>query len=204
MKKLCFYVMMILASALVLAVMPVDGEEGIYDSVIRLHVVAASDTAEDQALKLSVRDRLLTEYSARLGDAADFGEAEARVVSLCEEMTKTAKGVVEDAGYAYDVKVTYGKEVYPTREYGDLTFPSGTYRSLRVIIGDGEGQNWWCVLFPPLCLDIAKGSAPEDDSLAVGLTPGEHQIITGSADGGYRLKFKALELLEEIFSGGRK
>ena len=107
-------------------------------------------------------------------------------------------------GHSYTVKVDYGDEEYPTRDYGEYTFPAGHYRSLRVTIGEGEGQNWWCVLFPPLCLDIATDTVPNDDALQVGLSPGEQAIITDTGDGGYRVKLKTLELLEGVFSRRRK
>lgn len=198
MKKGIFYVFALLLIALIVAALPVSGEEKIYDDVIRLHVIAASDSEEDQALKLRVRDEILHAYSDRLGAAGSVPEAESEVLGLCDEIRALSEGVVQSAGYSYTVKVEYGNEEYPTREYGAYTFPSGEYRSLRVVIGDGEGQNWWCVLFPPLCLDIATESAPEDDALAVGLSPEEYEIITGAKDG-YRIKFKALEILEGVF-----
>lgn len=201
MKKGIIYVVALLLLSLALAAMPISGEEGIYDSVIRLHVLAASDSEEDQALKLLVRDEILKEYSARLGSAHNLAEADAEVRMLCEEIEAVASEVVRSKGYSYTVKVEYGEEEYPTREYEEYRFPAGRYRSLRVVIGEGEGQNWWCVLFPPLCLDMACEDAPQDDALAVGLSPEEYSIITGDpGDRGYRVRFKALELLEGMFS----
>ena len=200
MKKTVSYMIVLLFVSLVAAAMPTAGEEGIYDSVIRLHVIAATDSREDQDLKLSVRDEILATYSAALSAADGVEVAEAEVIGLCENIQRTAESVVRSAGYSYTVKVDYGEEEYPTREYGDYTFPAGHYRSLRITIGEGEGQNWWCVLFPPLCLDIATDSAPSDDALAVGLSPGEQAIIAGSDGSGYRVKLKTLELLEGVFS----
>ena len=204
MKKFVSYILVLLLVSLVVAALPTEGEEGIYDSVIRLHVIAATDSREDQDLKLSVRDEILMTYSAALSDAENIDAAEGDVIGLCGDIQKTAEDVVRAAGYSYTVKVDYGEEEYPTREYGEYTFPAGHYRSLRVTIGEGEGQNWWCVLFPPLCLDIATDTAPSDDALAVGLSPGEQAIITGGENGGYRVKLKTLELLEGVFSHRRK
>ena len=205
MKKGIIYVVALLILTLLLAAMPISGEEGIYDSVIRLHVLAASDSEEDQALKLGVRDEILREYGPLLGEARDLSEADAEVRALCEEIEGKAEAFVKSQGYAYTVKVEYGEEEYPTREYGEYRFPAGRYRSLRVVIGEGEGQNWWCVLFPPLCLDMACEDAPSDDALAVGLSPEEYAIIAGDPDdSGYRVRFKTLELLEGIFSRRRK
>lgn len=201
MKKTVLYILALLLGTLLVAALPISGEEEIYDGVIRLHILAESDSEQDQALKLAVRDAILREHSAALSGSGSVEEAEAEVLELCDAVRATAEGVIRDAGYSYTVNVVYGKEEYPTRAYGEYTLPSGTYRSLRVVIGEGEGQNWWCVLFPPLCLDMATESVPADDALSVGLSDGAVSIITGDAgDMGYRVRFKSLELLEGIFS----
>lgn len=201
MKKTVLYILALLLGTLLVAALPISGEEEIYDGVIRLHILAESDSEQDQALKLAVRDAILKEHSAALSASGSVEEAEAEVLGLCDAVRATAEGVIRDAGYSYTVNVVYGKEEYPTRAYGEYTLPSGTYRSLRVVIGEGEGQNWWCVLFPPLCLDMATESVPADDALSVGLSDGAVSIITGDAgDMGYRVRFKSLELLEGIFS----
>lgn len=202
MKRTVFYTVALLLATLIVAALPISGEEQLYEDVIRLHVLAASDSEEDQALKLAVRDELLATYSARLAEASDIETAEREIGMLCDEIERTAERVVREAGYAYSVKVEYGEEEYPRRVYGAYAFPAGSYRSLRVVIGEGGGANWWCVLFPPLCLDVATDTSPEDDALEVGLSREEYAIITGDS-GGYRIKFKALELLEGAF-GSRK
>ena len=205
MKKMTWYAIALLVCTLIVSVLPVHGEEEIYDHVIRLHVIAASDRREDQDLKLAVRDAILSVYSPVLSEAAGIEEADGKIATLCGDVERTAAEVVKDAGYTYTVKVEYGEEEYPTREYGDYRFPAGRYRSLRVVIGEGEGQNWWCVLFPPLCLDMATDTKEKDDAISVGLSPGEHDIIMGDADeGGYRVRFKTLELLEGMFGRRRK
>lgn len=201
MKRIVWYAFAVLFSVLLLSALPASGAETIYDSVIRLHVLASSDSEEDQALKLLVRDAILAEYSAQLSVAGDVESAEADVTRLCKEIEKTAAEVVAREGYSYTVTVSYGVEEYPTREYGDYRFPAGKYRSLRVVIGTGEGQNWWCVLYPPLCLELATESIPEDDALTVGLTSGEYGIISGNTDDrAYCIRFKTLEVLEGIFT----
>ena len=99
-----------------------------------------------------------------------------------------------------NVSAYFDREYYPERVYENTRFPSGNYISLRVIIGEGKGQNWWCVLFPPLCLSTSYGDKVEvDDSIPVGLTPEQYRVITKSDDVKYVLKFKMLELLEELF-----
>ena len=205
MKKTVIYMVAILLVSVFVAAMPISGEEEIYDGVIRLHILAASDDEADQELKLAVRDAILREHSAQLLDAENVDAAEAEVLALCDSVRDTAEGVIHAAGYAYTVNIDYGRESYPTRAYGDYTLPAGEYRSLQVIIGEGTGKNWWCVLFPPLCLDMATEDAPSDDALSVGLTDGAISIITGdSGDVGYRVRFKSLELLEGVFSRRRR
>ncbi len=200
MKKTVLYMIGLLFVGLMLAVFPVSGEEALYGEVIRLHVLAESDSEEDQALKLAVRDAVLEEYGPRLSEAGSVNEAGERVERLIEEIRQTAQTVVNQHGKTYTVSVEYGKEHYPEREYENYRFPAGEYLSLRIRIGSGEGKNWWCVLFPPLCLDMATES-PEDDALAVGLTPEEYRLIRGDSTGGYRIRFKILEMLDEAFTG---
>ncbi len=195
---------LVLFSCLLLAVgvifvLPAAGEEALYHDVIRLHVLAPSDREEDQQLKLLVRDEILAVYSDRLKEAGNIEDAALLTEGLLTEIRKTAEGVVKREGYSYPVSVSFGEERYPTRSYGAYDFPAGTYRSLKIVIGEGAGQNWWCVLFPPLCLNLSV-TAPADDSLAVGLTPEEYALISGG-EGGYRVKFKTLEVLEELFGG---
>ena len=178
------------------AFIPTAGEVEIYDSCVRLHVIANSDSKSDQELKLKVRDKLL-EYVAKY-DANDKKEAllllerdKATLVSLAKE--ETLKN-----GYDYDVKIEIGLENYPTKSYEDFSLPAGEYTSVRVIIGEGKGQNWWCVLYPPLCTSSAL---KYDDSscVDVGLTKEQYGLITGT-NGGYKVKFKLLEIAAEMVS----
>lgn len=199
MKKTLLYMFTLLLCALLLAALPVSGEEKIYESVVRLHVLANSDEEADQALKLAVRDEILKEYGPLLAKEDTIDGSAERIALLLPTIQKTAEEVVKREGYAYTVSCSFGEEKYPERQYGDYSFPAGTYLSLRISIGEGKGQNWWCVLFPPLCLDMAKGEALCDDALAVGLTADEYKLISGNKNGGYMLKFKALELLAGAF-----
>ena len=152
MKNLLSITVCIVFIFIILGALPIHGEEEVYDSVLRLHVLANSDSEEDQALKLVVRDAILKE-SAPLLENAETREDAARIISEnIDILTETAKRTVEQEGYDYDVTITLLEEEYPTKNYEALCFPSGNYLSLKVCIGDAEGQNWWCVLFPPLCL----------------------------------------------------
>ncbi len=199
MKRTLIYMISLLLCALLIAALPVSGEEKIYQSVVRLHVLANSDSEDDQALKLLVRDEILKEYGPLLAEEGAIEGSIEKIRELLPDIQKSAEEVIKREGYAYTVSCSFGEEEYPERQYGDYSFPAGTYLSLRISIGEGVGKNWWCVLFPPLCLDMAKGEVLEDDALAVGLTSEEYKLISGSKNGGYILKFKALEVLEGVF-----
>lgn len=141
-----------------------DGDS-VKNAVLRLHVIANSDTAQDQALKLQVRDALLKKSSVFA--AADSKQQAAQTVaSQLESLQRTAKRVVRQQGFDYDVAVSLEQSAFPTRTYGDVTLPAGDYDALRVVIGEGKGQNWWCVIFPPLCLPAASGGTALGDVLS--------------------------------------
>ena len=201
MKKILICVVCILLSALFIAAMPMEGEEKLYDNVIRLHVLANSDSEEDQALKLKVRDAILKEYSDVLSSAETIDTAKEKVEVLLSNIKDTATKTLAEEGCDYHVEVLLGEEYYPKREYDNFHFPAGNYISLRIVIGEGEGKNWWCVLFPPLCLSTAYGDSvvQNEESIPVGLSPEQYKIITKSDDVKYVVKFKVLEILEGIF-----
>ena len=190
-----FAVLMVLLSTLVIALMPTEAEAEIYDDTLRLHILANSDSEEDQELKLKVRDRLLTEYGEML-KGESIGEAVGIINGKISEIEEDVEEWIKEYGYSYDASVTLSREWYDTREYEDFTLPKGEYTSLRVIIGDGEGKNWWCVMFPPLCLDIASESAPADDGIS-SYTDEEIRLISGKK---YNIKFKILELISDTFA----
>ncbi len=192
----------VLILTLILSVIPINGEEGIYDGVIRLHVLANSDTAEDQALKLKVRDAII-EYAARkLEGCKTKEEAEAVFAASLSEIEAISRDVIADEGYSYSVTAMLGEEKYPTRDYGDISLPAGNYISLRVKIESGKGQNWWCVLFPPLCTSLAMGEKEASEELCIeaGLTPAQYRLITDTDNVRYKLKFKFLEVFSELFT----
>lgn len=180
-------------------ILPIHGEEKIYESVMRLHVLANSDSEEDQALKLKVRDELLSYITPLVIDASSREDAMAIIEAKMNDIEKIAQESVYKNGYDYKVDVTLTLEEYPTRNYETMSFPSGEYISLRVLIGEAEGQNWWCVLFPPLCLSAATEKAENEEAfIAVGLTSDQYKIITEASDAKYQLRFK---ILEAIYGG---
>lgn len=122
-----------------------------FDGIIRLHVIANSDSAEDQALKLKVRDEIIKEAS-NLKFNEDIQETRAYLRSHLKDMEDVAEKVIQKNGYDYDVSANLGVRWIPEKTYGNIYFPAGNYEALNITIGEGEGQNWWCVLFPPLCL----------------------------------------------------
>ena len=191
-------VTVIAAIALLLAgLLPVQGETEIYNKVVRLHVLANSDSEEDQAVKLAVRDAILNVTVPLLQDCQTQEDAIARLTENEATLRDVAKRVLRQEGFDYDaVNVTLGIESYPTRSYDQLCFPAGEYISMRVELGEGEGQNWWCCLFPPLCLGAATVSNEdaEDACISVGFTPSQYKIITESDKPVYRARFKILEL----------
>ncbi len=181
----------------IVSILPVSGEESIYTDVIRLHVIANSDTEEDQSLKLKVRDEVLAIVDSLCSDAVSKEEALEIIEENISYINTAAKQTIIDLGYDFDVETVIGIEKYPEREYDTFTLPAGEYCSLRVKIGEAAGKNWWCVLFPPMC--TAAASKQEDVFIEAGFTGEQYKIITETGNTKYKIKFKLLEWLEEIF-----
>ena len=201
-KKLLICTFIILAVALFAGLFPVHGEEEIYDTVVRLHVLANSDGEEDQALKLKVRDRVIELVSPAVEDCTTQSEAIAAIGSIMDKLELAAEDVVRAEGYDYDVSLLIGEEYYPTKNYETCAFPEGEYVSLRVCIGDAEGQNWWCCLFPPLCLSAASDTSAKNNEeafISVGLTGDQYKLITESDKPQYKVRFKILETVQRLF-----
>ena len=162
MKRLLVFCISFLLILAVCAVLPVHGEQDIYDSVIRLHVIANSDSEYDQRVKLLVRDSIL-ELDA-FADADTLEQAAASAMQNEQAFLESASDTLAECGAEYGCRVEWGTEYYPTRVYEGVTYPAGTYRSLRIVLGEGQGKNWWCVLSPPLC----TSKATAEDSLTLG------------------------------------
>ena len=192
MKQAFTGILSILAAMLIACVIPTEADAEIYSDTLRLHILAASDSDEDQALKLRVRDGILTEYSAQLSEVTDLEDARATLEARLPDIVATAERIVAEAGYDYTVTASLGEEWYDTRDYGELSLPRGVYTSLIIKIGKGQGRNWWCVMYPPMCLDLAT-DAPSDDWTS-GYTGEELSLISGK----YRVKFKLLELISDF------
>lgn len=139
--------------------------EDIADKLIRFHVIANSDSKEDQELKLKVRDRVIEELSIKLKDAKTLDEARNLLVQNIDFVNNVAKNVIIENNYNYDIKTTLSNENFPDKIYGDYVFPQGNYEAFRIVIGNGIGQNWWCVMFPPLCFVDETKSVVDSEKL---------------------------------------
>ncbi len=164
------------------------------DNLIRLHVVANSDSDEDQNLKLEVRDAVLNKVSSLLDGCADKGEAEKIISGNTEVLALCAEEVVRARGEGYPVTAAIKQEVFPTVKYDTFALPAGKYTSLRVIIGEGGGHNWWCVVFPPLCLAAAEDIESFEDS---GISAETLKVISDDSEE-YVVKFKLLEMFSKL------
>ena len=196
MKTIPYYAFVLLIASMMIAIFPTDAEAKIYEDTIRLHILANSDSDEDQGLKLEIRNRLLSKYGDILSSAGSLDEAMEITADLLTNIENDAEEWARELGFSYSVKVTLTTEWYETRDYEGFSLPCGYYASLRVIIGEGEGKNWWCVMYPPLCMEIATESAPSDDGL-IDYSKEELYLIKS---GKYNVKFKILEDLSRVFS----
>lgn len=199
MKNLLALSVAVILLFVILGALPIHGEDKIYDNVLRLHVLANSDSDEDQALKLKVRDAILESSSELFLRAESIDDAALTINANIDAISEVAQQVIIENGYDYPVSVTLTNEHYPTKSYESLSFPSGEYLSLKVMIGEAEGQNWWCVLFPPLCLSAATDKVVAEDAfISVGLTGEQYRIITDTDNTKYTVRFKILETIEEL------
>ena len=187
----------VLALTVAFSFLPVSGEENVYDSVVRLHVIANSDSEADQAHKLAVRDAVLELVSRELEGEDSVDGATGRIGSLLGEIERVSRETLDARGCSYAVRAEFGREVYPEREYEGYSLPGGEYVSLRVVIGAGDGRNWWCVLFPPIC----TGAAQRRDFIEAGLTSEGYNMITDVEKPRYKVKFRILEILSDVFGG---
>lgn len=190
----------LLLAALALTGLWLDGQQSqLAHKMVRLHVLANSDERDDQALKLQVRDAVLARAEPLLAQTAQVEEAAEVLAGNLEELTQAAQETIAREGYQYPVSVELEETWFPTRQYESFALPAGNYQALRVVIGEGGGRNWWCVVFPPLCL----ASASEDVAQTAqdsGMTAKEVALIADT-DEKYVIKFKAIELWEEFKHG---
>lgn len=170
---------------------------GLQDNIFRLHILANSDSEEDQALKLAVRDSVI-DYMKEINSGSKTKEETIKVVNEnLEEIKEIAENKIRELGFDYEVNLEIGNFNFPTKYYGNISLPAGNYDALKINIGEAQGQNWWCSLFPPLCfIDISSGYLEEEDKeiLEDNLSEEEFMLISSSSPD-VKLKFKILELL---------
>lgn len=196
-QKFLAVILTLCSLILLLGVLPVHGESEIYKSVLRLHVLANSDSEEDQALKLKVRDAVLVKSEELFADCKTREEAITITKQNLSVLESAAREVLLAESSTQSIRVELGEEEYPTRNYESFCFPAGEYLSLRIILGEGEGQNWWCVLYPPMCLSAASANTAQSNaSIAVGFTGEQYRVITETDSPTYRVRFKILEVVE--------
>ncbi len=169
----------------------------ISDSVFRLHVIANSDSIEDQNLKYKVRDNLIEYMNTLCANETEKSEVIKIAIEHQDEFKKIAEDTIKENGFDYTVKINIGNFEFPTKTYGDISFPAGYYDALRVEIGKAQGQNWWCVMFPPLCfIDVTSGVVPDEskEDLKENMNTEDYALISENNNNtGISFKFKLLE-----------
>lgn len=187
-----------------------DVQSSIEKKLIRFHVIANSDTTFDQALKLKVRDKVLEFIYPKLKDSKSIEESRKIIKNNDEAIQKVAQEVISKSGYDYDVVTMLSKEKFPVKTYGNITLPQGEYEAYRIIIGSGKGQNWWCVMFPPLCfIDVTKGEVSNKEtekSMKQVLSENEYKEVDNSKtvvpkkqNEQVIVKFKIVEIFHKVF-----
>lgn len=196
MKGLTVFTTLVLVVCALCSFMPLADEAEIYDNTVRLHVIANSDSEHDQSVKLCVRDAVLDTITDITSGCTNADEAEKAIAENISLICDIAKNTLESLGEQSNVSVTLSEEYYPTRDYEGFSLPAGTYSSLRIMIGEAAGQNWWCVLYPELCTNTAKTG---ETLVQTGFSKEQIDILTGGDEPKYRLKFKILEIFEKSF-----
>ena len=174
------------------------------NKLIRFHVIANSDSDEDQNLKLKVRDAVIAYLQPKLELSNSIEESESIIKSEYKELENISKNIVLENGYKYDISVGIDYSTFPTKQYSNVVLPAGEYKALRIIIGEGKGKNWWCVMFPPLCFVDEQSSIIDtetDKKLREILTEEEYELIAQNNKkqvNKVEVKFKIVEILQNI------
>lgn len=174
--------------------------EDIASSVFRLHVIANSDSTEDQNLKYIVRDKVIA-YMNEINTASNKLDVIELAKEHLDDFQAIAERTIQEEGYDYPVSVEIGNFYFPTKNYGDISLPAGDYDALRINIGDAKGQNWWCVMFPPLCfVNVTSGVVPEDSKnmMKQELSNESYHIISDTNSSEVKFKFKLIEWLQNV------
>ena len=173
----------------------------IQKSVFRLHVIANSDSNEDQDLKYKVRDAVINYMNNISANCSSKEEVINLAYKYQDEFKKIAEETIKENGYNYEVNISIGNFEFPTKTYGDISLPAGSYDALRIEIGESAGQNWWCVMFPPLCfVDVTSGIVPDDSKqlMKENLNDEEYSLISDNDNANFKFKFSLIEFFQNI------
>lgn len=180
--------------------------DDVKDVLIRFHVIANSDTEEDQNLKLKLRDKVIEYYYPLLNNSKSIEESRKIILDNKSKVEELARDFIKENGYSYSITSELSHENFPEKQYGNIVLPQGNYEAYRIIIGNGEGHNWWCVMFPPLCfIDVTKGEVEEDESkkeLDEVITeskqePSDEEKTLDDED--VEIDFKFIEVIKDLF-----
>ena len=201
-KRLIIVLLLLILFIFISAISYVSAvSNNIANGVFRLHVIANSDSPEDQNLKYIVRDELIKYMNTLAKDCTSKQEVIEIAQNNISNFENISKKTIQDNGFNYNVTVEIGNFDFPTKTYGDITLPAGTYDSLKIKIGKSEGQNWWCVMFPPLCfVDVTTGIVPEESKkeMKEAMPEEEYSLISNTNNSEVNFKFKLIEFFENI------
>lgn len=203
-KKMVWYILVSMNVVLLMALGMQYGkqcrlQQSIAEKVLRFHVLANSDSESDQALKLKVRDAVGAQMAEVLSDAESLAECEELVTANMDAIERTAERVIAQEGYTYTVDAFLQEVSFPVKTYGNYTFPAGEYEALELVIGEGEGHNWWCVMYPNMCFSGSVYEVVDEDAkheLRRVLSEEEYETVLSS--GSYEVEFKYLTFLNEL------
>ena len=176
------------------------------ENLIRFHVLANSDSEEDQALKLKVRDKVISYLKPKLEDSESISQSEKIILNEKDKLMDICKETIKQNGYNYDVSINLGYSKFPTKQYSSVVLPAGEYKSLKIILGTGQGKNWWCVMFPPLCFVDEQNNVIDketDEKLKKVLTKDEYELIVEKDKkniNNLQIKFKIVEVFQKILN----
>lgn len=178
-------------------------QSSIAEKVIRFHVLANSDSEEDQALKLKVKEAVVTYLNPYMTNSENLDDSRKILLEHNDEIIEIAKSIISDEGYSYNVTAGFSTDYFPTKSYGDVTLPAGDYTAYRIEIGEHNGKNWWCILYPPLCfVDATYGVLPDESKALLKnvLDEDEFNAVTGNiSSDNTKFQFKYLKFLNNVF-----
>ncbi|MBE6631288.1 MAG: stage II sporulation protein R [Ruminococcaceae bacterium] len=198
MRYVKIFCIMVLCLFITGNLIPVIADGDVYGKVIRFHVIAKDDSEKEQSLKLELRDELLNKYGEIFEACESIDRAEEQIVLMLSDMESFSEKFLASRGYPYSVNCSFGEEYYPAKNYEGFSLPAGTYRSLRVEIAEAEGENWWCVIFPSLCINSARA---REKFVSAGFTGEQIKILTENDEPKYLIKFRIAEIFNEISRG---